>query len=326
MTFAFERLSRLPTFPAVPDTFKTPIDASTRYCAVLGHPIRHSASPAMQNAGIAALGLNWRYLAFDVRPEELRETIVGAKALGFIGLNLTVPHKVLAVEMVDAIDERAKRFGAVNTIRFEGRTKAGEWLPLAQFKETEANEVRSHGFNTDAEGFVLSLGEEFPELAFAGASMVLIGTGGAGRTVALRLAETGAGSLFLLDVDGSRAERVAAEIRGAFPKTRVVLGYPGAGQRADLLVNATPLGLKPDDSSPLDEVQFPLRSARFVYDLIYRPAETALLKQAKAAGCRTANGLGMLLHQGAAALQLWTGQAVPADVMRRALEQNVYGH
>ena len=280
----------------------------------------------MQNAGIAALGLNWRYLAFDVRPEELRETIAGAKAMGFIGLNLTVPHKVLAVEMVDAIDARAKRFGAVNTIRFEGKTKAGEWLPLAQVKEGDACEVRSQGFNTDAEGFVLSLGEEFPELALAGAAVVLIGTGGAGRTVALRLAEAGVGSLFLIDVDSSRAERVAAEIQAAFVETRVTLDYPGAGQRADLLVNATPLGLKPDDLSPLDEVKFPLRNARFAYDLIYRPAETTLLKQAKAAGCHAANGLGMLLHQGAAALALWTGGPVPADVMRRALEQNVYGH
>jgi len=280
----------------------------------------------MQNAGIAALGLNWRYLAFDVRPEELRETIAGAKAMRFIGLNLTVPHKVLAVEMVDAIDARAKRFGAVNTIRCEGKTKTGEWQPLAQLKEPEIGEVRSHGFNTDAEGFVLSLGEEFPELVLAGARVVLIGTGGAGRTVALRLAEAGVGSLFLIDVDSTRAERVTREIQAAFAGTRVTLGYPAAAQRADLLVNATPLGLKPDDLLPLDETRFPIRSARFVYDLVYRPAETTLLKQAKAAGCRAANGLGMLLHQGAAALALWTGRPVPADVMRRALEQNVYGH
>lgn len=280
----------------------------------------------MQNAGIAALGLNWRYLAFDVRPEELRETIARAKAMGFIGLNLTVPHKVLAVEMVDVIDARAKRFGAVNTIRFEGKTTTGEWLPLAKLQEPEVGEVRSHGFNTDAEGFVLSLSEGFPELKLAGAAVVLIGTGGAGRTVALRLAEARVGSLFLIDVDSSRAERVGGEIQAAFAQTRVTLGYPAAGQRADLLVNATPLGLKPDDLLPLDEAQCPLRSARFVYDLIYRPVETTLLKQAKAAGCHAANGLGMLLHQGAAALALWTGGPVPSDVMRRALEQNVYGH
>src|SRR6267154_6073806 len=97
--------------------FSEPSDAATRYCAVFGHPIRHSASPAMQNAGLAALGLNWRYLAFEVRPEELREAIVGAKRMGFVGVNLTVPHKLLAVDMVDALDESAKLWHAVNTVR-----------------------------------------------------------------------------------------------------------------------------------------------------------------------------------------------------------------
>src|SRR5260221_1975998 len=109
-----------------------PIDASTRYCAVFGHPVKHSASPAMQNAGIATLGLNWRYLAGKVRPEDLRSAIAGAKAMRFIGLNLTVPHKLLALDMVDALDESAKTWGAVNTIRFEGRNVAGVWQPLRE--------------------------------------------------------------------------------------------------------------------------------------------------------------------------------------------------
>jgi shikimate dehydrogenase len=310
----------------VPDAFQTPIDAATRYCAVLGHPIRHSASPAMQNAGLAALGLNWRYLAFDVRPEELRETLAGAKAMRFIGLNLTVPHKVLAVDLVDVVDERARRYGAVNTVRFEGQTPSGAWLPLAQLADAEVETVRSHGFNTDAEGFILSVREELPELTLAGASVLLIGTGGAGRTVALRLAQESVRALFLIDVDQSRAQRVTREIEVAFPGVRVQLGYPEAGQPADLLINATPLGLKEDDAPPLDEQRFPISRARCVYDLVYRPAETALLRRARAAGCRAANGLGMLLHQGTAALELWTGRPAPVPIMRRALEQNVYGH
>src|ERR1041384_6852445 len=109
----------------VSEPFTDPINASTRYCAVYGHPVRHSASPAMQNAGIAALGLNWRYLAFDVHPDDLRRAIDGAKAMNFIGLNLTVPHKLLAVDMVDVIDDSAKQWGAVNTIRFEGKDSSG---------------------------------------------------------------------------------------------------------------------------------------------------------------------------------------------------------
>ncbi|HOB31555.1 MAG TPA: shikimate dehydrogenase, partial [Verrucomicrobiota bacterium] len=110
--------------------FERPIDAGTRYCAVLGHPVRHSASPAMQNAGIARLGLNWRYLAFDVRPEELRTALAGARSMQFVGLNLTVPHKLLALEMMDVLDESAKTWGAVNTVRFEGRDRSGAWRPL----------------------------------------------------------------------------------------------------------------------------------------------------------------------------------------------------
>src|SRR5947207_14623779 len=108
----------------MPVQFEDGVDASTRYCAVYGHPIKHSASPAMQNAGIAALKLNWRYLAFEVRPDDLERGIAGASAMHFIGLNLTVPHKLLAFEMVDVLDKSAKDWGAVNTIRFEGKDEA----------------------------------------------------------------------------------------------------------------------------------------------------------------------------------------------------------
>src|SRR5262249_28429868 len=135
-----------------------PIDATTRYCAVYGHPVKHSASPAMQNAGIAELGLNWRYLAFEVPPEELPQAIEGARAMRFIGLNLTLPHKLLAFELVDVLDESARAWGAVNTIRFEGRDDAGVWQPLARVPESP--EVRATGFNTDAEAISRSLQED----------------------------------------------------------------------------------------------------------------------------------------------------------------------
>src|SRR5262245_3015781 len=114
----------------------------------------------MQNAGIAALGLDWRYLAFDVRPEDLRAAIAGAKAMRFVGLNLTVPHKLLALEMVDELDESAKRWGAVNTIRFEGRGANSDWKPLSQLAVEAIDEVRSHGFNTDADAIARSVQED----------------------------------------------------------------------------------------------------------------------------------------------------------------------
>lgn len=299
------------------------INAATRCCAVYGFPIRHSASPAMHNAAFAALGLNWRYLAFEVHPDNLRAAIAGAKAMQFAGLNLTVPHKLLALEMVDALDESAKTWGAVNTIRFEGRAAGGDWRPLREFEKDPPREFRAHGFNTDADGISRSLREDLG-LALPGAKVFLIGTGGAGQVAALRLATENVSELFLFDFAGAKAEAVALEIRRRHPQVKVTVGFPKGP--VDLLLNATPLGLKPGDASPLEGTPFSLSQAGAVYDMIYNPAETALLKAAKAAGRKTANGLGMLLHQGAKAFEIWTGQPAPLDVMRRALEETIYGH
>ena len=301
--------------------FPQPIDASTRFCAVYGHPVKHSASPAMQNAGLAALGLNWRYLAFEVHPDNLRAAIQGAKAMDFIGLNLTVPHKLLAVSMVDMLDSSARGWGAVNTIVFEGRDRGGAWRPVGEFTQVPS-ETRSHGFNTDADAITRAVREDLA-LDLGGASVLLLGAGGAGRTAALKLASEGVSKLFLVNRTRSKAEAVASEIRERGLSVKVVEDYPAGA--VDLVLNATSLGLNPNDPAPFDERQFSLRRATAVYDMIYRPAETALLKAAKAAGCRTANGLGMLLYQGAKALELWTGQNAPVEVMRRALENNVYG-
>jgi shikimate dehydrogenase len=281
----------------------SPINASTRLCAVVGSPIAHSASPAMHNAAFAALGLNWRYLAFEVAPENLRAAIEGAKAMNFAGLNLTVPHKLLALKIVDALDESAKIWGAVNTIKF--------------------HDGRATGFNTDADGLANSLREDL-EFEARGKKVLLLGTGGAGRTAALKLAAENIAELFLVNRTQSKAEEIAAEIRRQFPSVKVSAGYSKV--EMDLVLNATSLGLKAEDVSPLDEKEFSLKQTSAVYDMIYRPAETKLLAAAKAAGCKTANGLGMLLHQGAKAFEIWTGEPAPLDVMRRALEQNIYGH
>ena len=298
------------------------INASTRLCAVYGFPIRHSASPAMHNAAFARLGLNWRYLAFEVHPDNLRAAIAGAKAMQFFGLNLTVPHKLLAMQIVDALDESSKTWGAVNTVRFEAKNPAGEWRPLHEFSESISGEIRTQGFNTDSDGIARSLREDLG-LQLAGLKVLQVGTGGAGQVAALRLAMEGVAELFVTDYVIAKAESVAEEIRKRYPRVKVTVGFPKG--EVDLLLNATPIGLKPGDPSPFDEKQFPLRQARAVYDMIYKPAETKLLATAKAAGCKTSNGLGMLLHQGAAAFEIWTGKPAPIDVMRRALEQNVYG-
>jgi shikimate dehydrogenase len=283
------------------------INAATRLCAVYGSPIAHSASPAMHNAAFAALGLNWRYLAFAVDPKNLRTAIAGAKAMGFAGLNLTVPHKLLAVDMVDALDDSAQKWGAVNTIKFEAAADG---------------KIRTLGFNTDAEGLAVSLEQDL-DIELAGSKILLLGVGGAGRTAALKFAEAGVAELFLVNRTINKAEEIAIEIKERRPHVKVVVGYPK--HKIDLVVNATSLGLKADDASPLDEKQFSWAQARAVYDMIYRPAETRLLAAAQAAGCKTANGLGMLLWQGARAFVIWTGKSAPVDTMRRALEQNIYG-
>ena len=235
----------------------------------------------MHNAAFAASGLNWRYLAFEVEPKHLRTAIAGAKAMGFAGLNLTVPHKLLAVDMMDALDDSAAKWGAVNTIRFgpDGAT----------------------GFNTDADAIVTSLRTDLG-LELPNARVLLLGAGGAGRTAALKLASEKVAQLFLVNRTHSRAEEIAGEIARQFPAVKVATGYPQAS--VDLVLNATSLGLKQGDASPLDEAEFPLNRTRAVYDMIYRPAETALLKSARLAGCKTANGLGMLLYQGAKAFEI----------------------
>src|ERR1051325_4718331 len=297
-----------------------PLTATTRICAVYGHPIKHSASPAMQNAGIAALGLNWRYVAFDVHPNTLREAIEGAKAMRFIGLNLTVPHKLLALQMVDVVDEAAKQWGAINTIRFEGHD-GSNWRPLAELPPDAEIEIRSIGFNTDADAIIRSLKDDLG-VAVKGQKILILGVGGAGRAAALRISQEGPSELWLYNRTESKAVEVAKQIAASIPAVKVEVGIPNG--RVDLVLNATSLGLKPDDPLPIQGNGFDLNNAAAVYDMIYRPAETPLLKAAKAAGCRTANGLGMLLYQGAKALELWTGQSAPLEIMRNALEKDIY--
>ncbi len=329
--------------------FTESIDASTRYCAVFGYPVSHSASPAMQNAALAALNLNWRYLACEVHPGQLRQAIEGAKAMKFIGLNLTVPHKMPAVEMVDALDEDAELWGAVNTIVFETRAANGHWAPVAKLPPGEIREIRSHGFNTDADALAKSIIEDFTWPDLGGACVLLLGAGGAARTAALRLAREGIETLYLANRTEEKALQIAVEVAAHFPSVHVQIivqnpdkgrnlkrGLPkncpgiqvtaGFPQRpVDLLLNATSLGLKAGDPLPADPDWLRAHPPRRVYDMIYRPAETPLLRAAKEAGCAVANGVNMLLHQGETALQLWSGRPAPVEVMRVALERNVHG-
>lgn len=275
----------------------------------------------MHNAALAALGLNWRYVACDVAVERLREAIAGAAAMKFVGLNLTVPHKLHALDCLDEIEPDAKAWGAVNTVVFEGRVPGGDWRPMRDCDPEGIVEVRSRGFNTDADAIVRSIQEDL-SLPLAGARVVLLGAGGAGRTAALKLASAGVAELALINRTRAKAAELQREIAVQYPGTRTALEYPD--HNVDLILNATSLGLRPDDPLPMDTARFPFARAAAVYDMIYRPAETPFLCHAARAGCKTANGLGMLLFQGAKALELWTGQRAPIEIMRQALVQHIY--
>jgi shikimate dehydrogenase len=239
----------------------------------------------------------------------------------YLGLNLTVPHKLLAVNMVDLLDESARTWGAVNTIRFEGKHTDGHWTPLHQWSAPPVH-VRSHGFNTDADAIVRALREDLG-LEPGGLRVLLLGAGGAGRTAALKLASENIREIFLINRTRDKARAVGNEIRSKWPSVNVYLDYPGGD--VDLVLNATSLGLQESDSFPFDLAQFGIDRAKAVFDMIYRPAETVLLKTARKAGLRTANGLGMLLYQGAKSLEIWSEQPAPLETMRKALLKNVYG-
>lgn len=285
-----------------------PVSGKTVPYAVLGHPIGHTLSPIMHQAALDRLGMDARYLAFDVAPDRLPPVLDSMYAMGFNGVNLTVPLKEVAFRALPDKDESAARLGAVNTL---ARTDDG-W----------------RGYNTDGEGFLVALREAFA-MQPAGRSVFVVGAGGAGRAVALTCAFYGAHRISITDLDATRIRAVAAEIRRSAPGVTVEglpagdPALPGTAGAAELIVQASPLGMKPDDPPALPSELF--HAGQSVYDLVYMFPETVTMRAAARRGARTANGLGMLLHQGALALRLWTGAEVPVEDMRRALETAVYG-
>ncbi|MBW7908281.1 MAG: shikimate dehydrogenase [Kiritimatiellae bacterium] len=283
------------------------ISGHTRPFAVLGHPIGHTLSPAMHNAAIEALGWDAIYLAFDVKPERLMTVLPAMRSMRFGGVNLTIPHKEVAFRGLEKLDASAKLLGAVNTVEFADEGMIGH--------------------NTDGFGFLRALEEAFSK-ATEGDAVFVLGSGGAGRAVALMAAQAGARSITLSDVDVERCHRVAVEIREHFPavETRVAAGpteQVAFAREADLVVQATPIGMKDGDESVLKPEAF--RQGQRAFDLIYHLPRTVFMQAAAAGGARAVNGLGMLLHQGARAFQIWTGVTPPIPEMRRALEFAVYG-
>jgi len=276
-------------------------NGKTRILGIIGHPVGHSLSPAMQNAALAACGLDYVYVPFDVHPDSLGEAVAGLRALGVSGFNVTIPHKSAIMAYLDGLDVTSETAGAVNTVHNAGG--------------------RLIGYNTDGDGFVRSLAED---LLFDPASRIIVvaGAGGAARGAIAALCRAGAARVVIANRSFDRASQLADMLGHHLNGTilSVVSGEDDLRfwmQRADLLVNATSIGMNGDMIEYIHLSDLPGHAR--VYDMVYTPAVTPLLDQAKRRGLRHVNGVGMLAGQGELAFHLWTGSPPPQGLMRSVL-------
>jgi shikimate dehydrogenase len=271
------------------------ITGSTKITGLFGYPVEHTLSPVMHNAAFDHLGMNCRYLPFVVPPRLLGAAVGSITALNLVGVNVTVPHKESVIAFLDEVDEEAAFIGAVNTI------------------VRRENILR--GFNTDGRGFMRSLSEN--NIRVEGTKILVVGAGGASRAISYYLSEQSR-ALFLYDLAIEKRDALVSDLSRI--RTNVsALGRLENLESFEIIINATPLGLKRDDPLPLDASG--LSTDQVVCDLIYR--QTRLLREASQKGCRTLDGLGMLLWQGVLAFELWTGVMPPVEIMQNALLQNI---
>jgi len=276
------------------------ISGKTQVCGVIGDPIEHTMSPVMHNAAFGELGLDYVYVAFRVKSNELAGAIEGMRALNIKGLNVTIPHKVAIIPLLDSLDPLAEKIGAVNTIvNRDGVLK---------------------GHNTDASGFLQALRDKgvTPE----GKNVVILGAGGAARAISFILAEKKANLLILNRLEEMDwAEELARKISSVFGQEVRALELKEANLRtaldkAELLVNATSVGMSPNtDLTPVSAGL--LRPDLVIFDIVYNPIKTRLTTEASQAGCETVMGLDMLVWQGALAFEMWTGKKAPVGLMKK---------
>ncbi len=276
------------------------ISGKTTICGIIGDPVEHTMSPAMHNAAFAETGLDWVYAAFHVKPDELKAAIEGMRALGIAGFNVTIPHKIHVIPLIDRLDPPAEKIGAVNTVVNRGGILTG--------------------YNTDASGFLRAMAER--GIDPAGKNVVIIGAGGAARAVSFVLSESRANITIM-----NRASGMERAVTLAEAVAKSTGGNPGALElseanlkqvlkKADILVNTTSVGMSPDcEQSPVPGEY--LRPGLAVYDIVYNPVRTKLIREAEAVGAGTISGIDMLVWQGILAFELWTGVKPPAETMKR---------
>ena len=271
--------------------------------AVIGHPVAHSASPQMHQAALDSLGINMRYVRLDIETNQVAEAFSRMRALGFVGCNVTVPHKFEAMSACDEVHPEATLLGAVNTIRFD--------------------EAVTRGFNTDGPGFESAIQDDF-QVSLSSRKVGILGAGGgAGGAIAMQSVIAGVEHLLLVNRTVEKLDPLIQRLRRLKPElqiTAISFEDPSLAPHCldcDLLVNTSSVGLKIEDRSILPP--HCLKREHLIYDAIYQPMVTPLLSDANALGCRTANGLSMLIHQGALAFQQWFPESAPLDVMQAAM-------
>ena len=278
------------------------IKGSTNIVGLIGHPVEHSFSPPMHNAAFDALGMDYAYVAFDVDPQDLQSAVEGAKSLNIKGFNVTIPHKIEVMQFLDEIDDVAALIGAVNTI---------------DFKELK-------GYNTDGIGAVKAIEEVTP---IKDKNVVVAGAGGASRAISFYLAKYGAESLTILNRNVDKAQSLAGDVSGSDfidnVKADSISEISGYLKDADILVDTTPIGMHPNiDDEPIASAD-DMHEDLVVFDAVYNPNETVLLKEAIKAGAKPVYGIKMLLYQGAESFKIWTGRDAPVDVMEKALKDTL---
>src|SRR6266436_99994 len=280
--------------------------SAVKQVGLIGYPVSHSLSPQMQQAAFDALGIEARYVLWETQPGTLAQRVASLRSPGVLGANVTIPYKEDVVSLLDEYDAAAVKIGAVNTI--------------------VNRDGRLVGYNTDAAGFIRAL-TDFTGCAFDchGKKAVILGTGGAARAAAVALLENGVGELALLGRTYGRVDALVNHLRALDSGNKRVSGASLGGAEtnrflsgADLLVNATSVGLRVGDEVLLVDIDL-LQAGAFVMDMVFNSPQTRLLGAAHARGCHTLNGLAMLLYQGALAFELWTGRAAPVEPMRAAL-------
>ena len=284
------------------------IDGKTKILGVIGDPIEHTFSPAMHNAGLDALKLNYIYLPFHVKPDRLSYAIEGAKALGIQGLNVTIPHKTNIIKELDEVDTVAEMIGAVNTVKFI----------------YEDEDVLTKGYNTDGYGCVRAIEEK---TSLNDKKVTITGAGGASRAVAFQIANSGIGELSILNRNYAKAEALANDLKTNLSRIGIDININSYQidelkrelDNSDVFIDTTPLGMYPNvDDKPIANADM-LHEDLVVNDIVYTPMETSLIKEAVKANAKVVYGYKMLLYQGIRSFEIWLGQEAPVDVMEKAL-------